>query len=197
MAIGDTNLSSCTLKVNLSSILQKELDGRNAEDSVSQNRTIKLSDGTGAAEVGDQQWSDYRSLATGASESLDLAGVLTNAFGATITFNTIRLLLIENTSTASSLIIDGTVANSWTGFLDANGTITIRPSGSNYPSLLCVSGVDSTGMDVTAGSVDILKLVTTEDEYTPGKNKHYVEGVRVKCMRIPARVDKPRSNLDL
>ena len=46
-------------------------------------------------------------------------------------------------------------------------------------------------------SVDILKLVTTEDEYTPGKNKHYVEGARVKCMRIPARVDKSRNDLDL
>jgi len=157
MAVGDITLSTNTLKLTLSATLQKELDGRNASDPVNENRTVKLATGTGT-EKGNQEFADYRALSTGASESLDLYGGLTNTFGVTINFNTIRQFYVENTSTASTLIIDGTVANAWVGFLDSAGTITLQPSGANYPSFIALSAPAATGMDVTAATGDVLKF---------------------------------------
>ena len=157
MAAGDITVSTNSMKLGLTTTLQQELDGRNASDPVAENRTVKLASGTGA-ENANQVFADYRTLSTGASESLDLYGSLTNTFGTTINFNMIREFYIENTSTTSTLVIDGTVANAWLGFINAAGTITLQPSSTNYPSFFAISAPTATGMDVTAGSADVLKL---------------------------------------
>lgn len=158
MAVGDTNLQSCTITLKIAAVLNKELDLSTPDDTLSISDVVKLSDGTGA-ENGNQMWHDTRTLATGASENLDLAGVLTNAFGDTVTFAKIRVVYIRNNSTASSLLVGGAASNAWFPFLvDSSDKIKLQPKSTNYVSDFVMTAPGTAGFAVTAGSADQLKI---------------------------------------
>jgi hypothetical protein len=151
-------LTTCNLKVTLGATLTSPLDLSTPDDALNQNKSVVLSNGTGA-ESGDQTWHDRRTLTTGASETLDLYGTLTNAFGATVQFNMIRILWIINNSTASTLQIGGAAANAFSPmFANSSDILVLRPSGATYPAMVALTAPDATGYDVTSGTADQLKI---------------------------------------
>lgn len=88
---------SVVLDVLLSWTATKNTDAGTVKDraSLSLSPTITFSTGAGACDL---VWSDIRLLAASANEILDLAGVLTDAFGDTVTAAKVKAIVIKNVS---------------------------------------------------------------------------------------------------
>ena len=145
------------LSVNLNAILSwsytNALDLSTVTDAAQISVSDTLASGTGLDQA-DQIWHDRRTLAA-TSENLDLAGSLTNAFGATLTFARIKGILIKNrTATAGfNLTVGGAAANQFPLFSDVSDKLPIGPDGFFFywdPS--------AAGKVVTAGTGDQLKI---------------------------------------
>lgn len=117
-----------------------------------------LGNGTGAGQA-DRLFSDRRTLAASATEDLDLAGVLTDAFGATLTFARIKALLVRASSgNTNSVVLGAASSNPWATLLNGTGTLTLRPGA----SVLLSAGVgDATAYAVTAATGDLLKVANS------------------------------------
>lgn len=86
---------------------------------------------------------------------VDLAGVLTDVFGAVITYARIKLLAIfADPTNTGNVIMGNAAANAFFGpFGLATHTVNIRPGGS-----LVMFAPDATGWPVTAATADILRF---------------------------------------
>lgn len=118
------------------------------------SRDISLGDGTGAGNA-DRLFSDRRT--TSGNDDLDLAGVLTDAFNATITFARIKALIILAADANGSNLVVGSGTNPLTTILGATSTLQVRPGGM---FLWTCSAADATGAAVTAGTGDILRIAS-------------------------------------
>jgi hypothetical protein len=106
---------------------------------------------------------DERTVTTGANDDLDLAGVLTNAFGATITAAELVAVFIINAprsgaANTTNLTIGGG-SNPVVGFLGGTTPTVgpIRPGG-----FFCIGAGDAAGIGaVTAGTGDILRITNS------------------------------------
>lgn len=123
---------------------------------------LSLVDGTvsGAA---NQIWCDERTVASASNDDLDLAGVLTDALGATLTMVKVVAVIIINAprsgaANTTSLTI-GAATNAFTGFLGGT-TPTIRSIGPG--GFVFLASPDATGLGtVTAGTGDILRIANS------------------------------------
>ena len=137
-----TKLQRAAFGFNISAVLQNLLDGRTPEDKIVFNPGDVFTYGTGAGQAKDVFF-DRRTLAASGSEDLDLAGGITNAFGATITFTKIRALAIKAAATnANNVLMGGAASNAWPAlFGNANDVLVIRPG-----MTLGFSAPDATGL---------------------------------------------------
>jgi hypothetical protein len=126
-------------------------------EPLSLSYAVELGNGTDADQA-NQTWQDERTLAASASETLDLRGVLKDAFGDTVSFARIKALVIKNTSDTGTLTVGGAASNAWQGpFGNTNDTLTIRPGG-----FVVLAGGDATAYPVTASTADQLKLLNND-----------------------------------
>lgn len=104
----------------------------------------------------DLVFSDTRTLAASASENLDLAGGLTDVFGAAITFAKIVAIYIKASSAnTNSVLIGGAASNGFFGFFnDATDILKLPPGAS-------VLLTNDAGFTVTAATGDILKAANS------------------------------------
>lgn len=115
--------------------------------------------GTTANKV-DLAYAAERTVSSGANDDIDLAGVLTDALGATITAAEVVAIAVVNkqrdgTANTTSLTIGGG-SNPFVGFLGGT-TPTITKIGPG--AVLLLSSPDATGLgSVTAGTGDILRV---------------------------------------
>jgi hypothetical protein len=118
-------------------------------------QVIELADGTGANQA-NQVFSDRRTLAASATDSLDLAGGLVDAFGATLTMARVKALYVAAASTnANTIRIGGAATNAWATWVDAaDNEIVLRPGG-----MFLLAAPDATGYPVTAATGDLLEIV--------------------------------------
>ncbi len=120
----------------------------------------KFSDGAGA-QKSEQHWHDRRSIADAANDDLDLAGVLTNRFGDTVTFTKLKAIAVANRDTITHLDVGGAAANPITSIFAGTGTSKVRipPAVSaDNPSIWAMWATDADGWAVTAGSADTLRI---------------------------------------
>lgn len=117
-------------------------------------RTYNITNGTGANQA-NLLFRDQRTLTTGANEDLDLAGVLTDPFGTTITFDEVRYIYFYSASAnTTNLTITGKATNGFiTPFQAAGHGIVVSPDGC---ALLIAP--DATGFNVTAATGDLLTI---------------------------------------
>jgi len=121
------------------------------KDIFDKSYTLELADGTGD-DQGNIQWHDTRSLAASATENLDLAGSLVDAFGKTLTFAAVKALFIKNNSTGTQVLsVGGAASNVWSPFANTSDIITINPGGVLFM-------MDGTGWAVSGGTSDLLKI---------------------------------------
>lgn len=119
------------------------------------NRLIQLVDGLGAGKA-DLLYAKTRTLTASSNEDLDLAGVLTDDFAATLTFARVKALYVAAAvGNANNVVVGAAAANPWATLLNATGTVTLRPGA----CLMAVAGItDATGYGVTAGTGDLLRV---------------------------------------
>lgn len=142
------------LAVSLTADLRNDLDLAAVSVPLQLVRRVDLADGTAAGQA-DRIFHDRRTLAASASESLDLAGVLVDALGATLTFARVKALVVAaaagNTNTVR---VGGAASNAWASWADAaDNVIAVRPGG-----LLALAAGDATSYPVTAGTADLLQI---------------------------------------
>lgn len=129
-----------------------------ASAPVSWARQVALATGTSAGQA-DLIFTDTRTLAASATEDLDLAGSLTGAFGATLTFVKIKAIAISAAAgNTNNVVVGAASATQWATLLNSTGTVTLRP-GSTFMAFTGVA--DSTGWGVTAATGDLLKVANS------------------------------------
>lgn len=119
-------------------------------DSQPVSDSITFANAAGALGV-TKRWGDSRVL-TG-TDSLDLAGGVTDRFGVVKTFTKNKLLYIKHTFATGTLTIGGG-SNPWIGWF--TGTIVLNPGG-----ILLFVDPTSAGKTVTAGTGDLLQIVAS------------------------------------
>lgn len=125
------------------------------------NQTINLADGVGSGQA-NKVYGFTRALVAGV-DTVDLAGVLADAFGGTLTLARVKGIVISNPAGNGDLTVGGGT-NAITTILGATGTITIKPNG-----MFLIATDDSVAYAITAGTADLLKVAGTGTQsYTLG-----------------------------
>ncbi|MFE6225480.1 hypothetical protein [Streptomyces sp. NPDC057854] len=149
---------TASMSVAADATLTSALDLATASAPVTVRAATTWQSGTGAGQA-DRAWSDRRTLAASATEDLDLAGVLLDAFGATVTFARIKGLYIRAAATnVNNVIVGAATANAWAALLGATGTLTLRPGAAIG---LTTGAADAATYAVTAGTGDLLKVANS------------------------------------
>lgn len=147
-----------SLSVAASADLTSALDLATGSVPLALRRAVSLTSGTGAGQA-DKVFHDRRTLAASATEDLDLAGVLLDAFGAAITFARIKgIVVAAAAANANNVVVGAAAATQWATLLNAAGTVTLRP-GAVFAAMAGVT--DATGWAVTAGTGDLLKVANS------------------------------------
>jgi hypothetical protein len=146
------NTLTSLVRLLVSGTYTKDMDLSDPKDLLSKTYEQAFATGT-ASECCDLDFHDTRSLANSATEDLDLAGGLTNAFGVTLTFAKIKAIIIKNNSSTQTLSVGGAAATQFINWVGAaNDVINIPPEG-----FFCLIA-PLAGFAVTAGTGDLLKI---------------------------------------
>lgn len=106
-------MDNFSLAIKLNATLSKALDLDTPIDPLVLSLLLTMGNGTTSGLVS-QMWHDQRTLTASATEDIDFAGSLTNAFGVTLTFATIKFLYVR-ASTANTNAVEVT-RKATTGF---------------------------------------------------------------------------------
>ena len=150
------------LTVKLAATLTSVLDLGTVKDPLEYEKSLSLTDGTGANE-GDQLWHDQRTIAASGTDSLDLAGSLSNAFGTTVALARGKTILVyAATGNTNNVLVGGAGSNTFINWVsNATDVVVVRPGG-----LFLVHTPDATAYAVTAGSADILQVANSSSGST-------------------------------
>ncbi|MFI1677059.1 hypothetical protein [Streptomyces sp. NPDC020607] len=147
-----------SLSIAASAELSTALDLTTGRAPLQVRRSVSLASGTGVGQA-DKVFSDRRTLAASASEDLDLAGVLLDAFGATITFARVKGIIVSAAAgNTNSVVIGAASSNPWATLLNATGTLTLRP-GDAFSAH--AGQANATAWAVAAGTGDLLKVANS------------------------------------
>lgn len=115
---------------------------------------IALTSGTGSGQA-NLLFTDSRALSSGGTENLDLAGSLSDAFGTTLTFATVKAIIIESdTANTVDITVGAAASAQFVGPLgSATDTAAVRPGG----ALVFIA--PKTGWTVTATTADLFKVL--------------------------------------
>lgn len=150
-----------TLTGNLDITTSWAYQNSNDISVVKDTKTLKIlsqvwSNGTGPNQI-NFKYHDRRTVTLSTlTDDIDLAGVLADVFGDTITFIHIKEIVILNRATVSGedLLIGGAAANAWNQ--PFNGSATAKDD--CWASGIWVRSAPLSGIPVTAGSSDTLRV---------------------------------------
>lgn len=128
--------------------------GANLTYSPSIRNTLSLATGTGSGQA-DLLYAGTRTLALSTSEDLDLAGGLTDVFGASLTFVKVKYIYIKAASgNTNTVIMGGAASNQFVGpFGSAAYTLVLQPG------QWMEFAHPTTGWTVTPATGDLLKVL--------------------------------------
>ena len=129
------------------------LDLGNADMMVNKAFSNTFTDGTGDDQV-DLVFTDQRTINASSDDELDLYGSLTDAFGNTLNFAKVKVIVIKASAANSNNInIGGSASNPFDGpFLSSSDIHVLQPDG------IYVTTAPNTGYTVTASTGDICGL---------------------------------------
>lgn len=146
-------MASVNAKIDLSisAVLESAADLGSLTYVSNVSKVLKFTPGTATIAQADLMWADSRSLTTGATEDIDLAGGVSDVFGSLLNFAEVTSIYVENTGN-TAITIGGAATNAFIGpFGAATHTVTI-PAGD------MVLMTNMAGWTVTAATGDILKV---------------------------------------
>jgi hypothetical protein len=116
----------------------------------------EFANGTSSGQVS-KLFSDSRTLAASASESLDLSGALVDALGQATVFTVVKAIMVKAAAgNANNVVVGGAASNAFVGpFADATDKIAVPPGG----MLLLVH--PGAGWTVTSGTGDLLQIANS------------------------------------
>ncbi len=116
-------------------------------------KAIALADGTGANQA-NRMFHDQRTIAASGTDDLDLAGVLVDALGVTMTLARVKGIYVSAASANTNNVLIGGGTNPLANWVGATGDIvSVRPGG-----VFFLMAPDVTAYAVTAGTGDILRI---------------------------------------
>ena len=121
-------------------------------------KLLEFANGTGANQA-DLLFVDERTIAASGSEEIDLAGSLSDAFGATITAaEVVGLLVVADAGNTNDVVVGGAASNAFVGpFAAADNTVSVGPGG-----IFAIFSPDASGIGtVTASTGDLLKVANS------------------------------------
>jgi hypothetical protein len=149
---------SSTIKLAVAANLTSVQDLGTASAPASLSSSVTLTTGTGAGQA-DKIFADTRTLAASATEDLDLAAVLTDGLGSTITFARIKAVVVRASAENTNLVqVTRPASNGVPLFMAAGDGIALRP-GETFGVFAGVE--DAVGHVVTAGTGDLLTLTNS------------------------------------
>jgi hypothetical protein len=145
------------LKASITGTLTGSNDLGNAVQTFAEILELAIADGTGADQA-NNIFSDERTLAASATESLDLAGSLSNALGALLTFTAVKaIMIVADPGNTNDVVVGGAAANAFTGpFADATDKLSIGPG-----DFVVITRRSAAGWAVVAGTGDLLKIANS------------------------------------
>ncbi len=149
-----------TLTANINARIAVTQSGSNDLGTVAFNGELSflkaLTSGT-AANTADLVFCDTRTVNASSSEDLDLAGTLTDAFGATITMVEVVAIMITAAAANTNDVVVGDATSPVPLFGGTNPTFAVGPGG-----IFLVACPDAGGLfAVGAGSTDDLKITNS------------------------------------
>lgn len=120
------------------------------------DKILQFASGTGANQA-DILWADERTIAASSSEDLDLAGVLADAFGATITAAELVAILVVADAANTNNVVLGDATSPIPLFGGTNPTFAVKPGGFFFIAAPGAAGQ----LTVGAGSTDDLKVANS------------------------------------
>lgn len=146
------------VNVNVTGTLSNALDIGSAAHSFTKSYKQAFANGT-AADQANAVYTDTRTVGGSADDDIDLAGILVDGLGSTITFTSIKGIIINSVSAngdALHLTDDG--AAGFFTYLGATGDIIkIRPGGT-----FALVNPEADGYAVTATTGDILRITNAD-----------------------------------
>lgn len=118
-------------------------------------RTLSLVNGTGANQA-DRIFHDTRTITASATDSLDLAGVLTDKFGSTLTFAKLKALIVAASSAnTNNVVVTRPATNGVPLFSAAGDACPVLPGGHFWWM------APGAGVTVTATTGDLIDMVNS------------------------------------
>ena len=144
------------VSIKVSAEIADVLDIATATMPVEFDAASVFTDGTGANQA-KKIWHDTRTLSASATESLDLYGGLTDAFGTTLNFAKIKAVVITAASgNTNSVQVTRPASNGVPLFMAASDGIALTP-GASFAAVF----PDANGIAVTASTGDLLTLTNS------------------------------------
>ena len=147
---------SATLRMGVEATQTKTADFESASSRIAKALSIALTDGTGLGQA-DRIFKDTRTLTASATEDLDLAGSLTDVYGATVSFARIKALIVLAASgNTNNVNVTRPASNGVPLFLAAGDGLPVKPGGG-----FAWFAPDATGIAVTGGTGDLITLTNS------------------------------------
>lgn len=141
------------VQVRVVSKLSNGLDLSTVLNTIDRTFGTSFANGTGAYQA-NNSWGDLRTLLTATNEDIDLAGVLTNAFGAVLTFTELKgIILFAPTTNTGNLTVTRPAANGVPFLSTAGAGFALVPGG-----LYVYTNPSDAGIAVTAGTGDLINI---------------------------------------
>jgi hypothetical protein len=152
-----TLTSTVRLAVNSNAVNTIDLGESRASRVI--DLALTLADGTGAGQA-NRLFVDTRTLGASATEDLDFAGALADAFGTAQVFARVKVLVVQAAvGNTNNVLVSRPASNGWgTFFSAASDEVSLRPGA----TLALVTGsADATGYAVTAATGDLLTVTNS------------------------------------
>jgi hypothetical protein len=144
------------IKFSLAAVLNSALDLQTRSSNVSTTYSKQFTNGAGANQA-DRVWTDQRTVAASATDTIDLAGSLSDAFGAALSFARVKAILVQAaTGNSNNVNVVRPASNGVPLFLAAGDGVPVKPGG-----LWLWVAPDAAGVAVTAGTGDLLDFVNS------------------------------------
>lgn len=140
-----------TIHASIGGEYERATDRSKATYKLPGSDPIVLGNGTGAWKA-DLAFDDERQLTTGATENLDLAGVLADAFGQVLTMARLKAIEIEADKANTTLLTIGNVTNGAVLFFGASAHTIVLAAGERFVI------ASPTGWVITGATGDLLKV---------------------------------------
>lgn len=148
---------SAKIIATISAFLSNDLDLQEVVAEIEADLTpIEFESGTGEYQI-NKVFADERSLSASGTENIDVAGVLTDALGNTITMTAVKaVFILADEDNTNDVVVGGDATNTVLGIFSAEaGAINVKPGG------VFMWVAPKTGAAVVAGTGDLLMITNS------------------------------------